>query len=68
MRPDNSTFTAAFMTLPAFCREYGFKPHAVRRAVNAGLLPVYTPFGKRQYLCADEALAFIAARRKGGTQ
>lgn len=68
MKPDNSTSPAAFMTLPAFCSKYGFKLHAVRRTVNAGLLPVYKPFGSRQYLRTDEALAFIAACRKGGAQ
>lgn len=68
MKPDNSTSPTAFMTIPAFCSKYGFKLHAVRRAINSGLLPVYTPFGKRRYIRADEALAFIATFRKGGVQ
>ncbi|WP_017998106.1 hypothetical protein [Paracoccus sp. N5] len=68
MNPDNPTSPAAFMTLPVFCKVHGFKEHAVRRAVNTGLLPVYQPFGARQYLRVDEALAFIATCRKGGVQ
>lgn len=66
MKPDNPPSPATFMTLPTFCKTYGFKEHAVRRAVNTGLLPVYQPFGLRQYLRADEALTHIAACRKGG--
>lgn len=66
MRSDNPNTPAAFMTLPTFCNTYGFKLHAVRSAVNSGLLPVYTPFGSRRYIRADEALAFIKPYRKGG--
>lgn len=69
MKPDKSPeHLAAFMTLPEFCKVHGFKEHSVRRAVNTGLLPVYQPFGARQYLRVDETLAFIAACRKGGAQ
>lgn len=68
MKPDNPSSPAVFMALPNFCETHGFKAHAVRRAVNAGVLPVYKPFGSRQYLRVDEALSFIGACRKGGVQ
>lgn len=68
MNPQTSIPPVAYLTVPAFCKAHGFKEHAVRRAVNAGLLPVYKPFGARQYLRVDEALAFIAVCRKGGAQ
>ncbi|MEQ8746330.1 helix-turn-helix domain-containing protein [Pyruvatibacter sp.] len=50
-------------TIPNVAKLLGIKEHALRRAVNKGLIPFYTPFGSRRYVRLDEVQAFIQAHR-----
>ena len=64
--PRHQAFGAGgILTLPAFGRAYGFKPHALRRAVKLGLIPAYTRFGKKLCMRPDEVLGYIAACESG---
>lgn len=48
-----------FMTIPQFARAYGFKVHAIRRAVKDGRITSYQPFGKRIYINVQDVLYYI---------
>lgn len=52
-----------YASIPNAAKMLGIKEHALRRAVNKGLIPFYTPFGSRRYVRIDEVLAFIQAHR-----
>jgi excisionase family DNA binding protein len=54
---------ARYVTIPSAANTLGIKAHALRRAVNKGLIPFYTPFGSRRYVRLDEVQAFIQAHR-----
>lgn len=56
----NRTFYAS---IPNAAKLLGIKEHALRHAVNKGLIPFYTPFGSRRYVRIDEVQAFIQAHR-----
>ncbi|HSI40008.1 MAG TPA: helix-turn-helix domain-containing protein [Xanthobacteraceae bacterium] len=44
----------------------GIHVWALRRAVNAGRIPVYTPFNSRRLVKLSEVVAFIEASKRGG--
>lgn len=60
-RPDHPR--SPYATIPQAAKALGIKEHALRRAVNKGLIPFYTPFGSRRYVRLDEVQAFIQAHR-----
>lgn len=55
-----------YASIPNAAKLLGIKVHALRRAVNKGLIPFYTPFGSRRYVRIDEVLAFIQVHRRLG--
>jgi len=55
-----------FVTIPTAAKALGLKCYALRRAVNAGLIPSYRPFGKRIYVRVSEVERYVAAHRIGG--
>ncbi|MCE7998828.1 MAG: helix-turn-helix domain-containing protein [Rhodobiaceae bacterium] len=54
---------ALYASIPNAAKLLGIKEHALRRTVNRGLIPFYTPFGSRRYVQLDEVHAFIQAHR-----
>lgn len=60
--PENTEF----VTVPILARQLGIKYHALLRAVNAGLVPSYKPFGDRRLVKPAEVIEFIERTRKGG--
>lgn len=55
-----------YASIPNAAKLLGIKEHALRRAVNKGLIPFYTPFGSRRYVRPDEVQAFIQVHRRLG--
>ena len=64
----NNQNTAEFVTVPALAKQLGVKYHALLRAVNAGLVPSYKPFGDRRLVKPAEVIAFIERSRIGGAK
>ena len=64
----NNQNTAEFVTVPALAKQHGVKYHALLRAVNAGLVPSYKPFGDRRLVKPAEVIAFIERSRIGGAK
>ena len=60
--------TAEFVTVPVLAKQLGVKYHALLRAVNAGLVPSYKPFGDRRLVKPAEVIAFIERARTGGAK
>ena len=60
--------TAKFVTVPVLAKQLGVKYHALLRAVNAGLVPSYKPFGDRRLVKPAEVIAFIEHTRTGGAK
>ena len=61
--------TQLYVTIPSAARALGFKVHALRRAVNSGHIPYYTPFGKRRWVKLAEVQEYVGScRRFGGGQ
>ncbi len=60
-KPDHRPYH--YRTIPQASKVLGIKEHALRRAVNKGLIPFYTPFGSRRFVRLDEVQAFIQAHR-----
>ena len=58
--------TTEFVTVPILANQLGIKYHALLRAVNAGLVPSYKPFGDRRLVKPAEVIAFIERTREGG--
>ena len=65
MKNTKST-TTEFVTVPILAKQLGIKYHALLRAVNAGLVPSYKPFGDRRLVKPAEVIAFIERTREGG--
>jgi excisionase family DNA binding protein len=55
-----------FVTVPILAKQLGIKYHALLRAVNAGLVPSYKPFGDRRLVKRAEVIEFIERTREGG--
>ncbi|NOX98218.1 MAG: helix-turn-helix domain-containing protein [Verrucomicrobia bacterium] len=55
-----------FATIPKAAAGLGIKYYALLRAVNAGLVPSYKPFGNRRLLKPAEVLKYIERTREGG--
>jgi hypothetical protein len=46
----------------------GVHPWALRRAINAGTIPAYTPFNSRKLVKLSEVVAYINSCRQGGAE
>lgn len=57
-----------YRSIPTAADELGLKVHALRRAINNGDIPSYTPFGTRRYVLISEIIAVISASKIGGAQ
>jgi excisionase family DNA binding protein len=55
-----------FVTVPILAKQLGIKYHALLRAVNAGLVPSYKPFGDRRLVKPSEVVEYIERTREGG--
>jgi len=55
-----------YATVPILAKRLGIKYHALLRAVNAGLVPSYKPFGDRRLVKPAEVIAYIERTREGG--
>ena len=55
-----------FTTVPILAKQLGVKYHSLLRAVNAGLVPSYKPFGDRRLVKPAEVIKFIERTREGG--
>lgn len=55
-----------FVTIPSAAEALGLKYHALLRAVNAGLIPSYQPFGARTYVLLSEVVAYVKAHQNRG--
>ncbi len=53
-------------TIPETAKLLNIKPHALRRAVKLGLVPVYRPFNSRIMLKPSEVMMAIEAQKVGG--
>lgn len=53
-------------TIPDAAKLLGVKPHALRRAVNLGLIPSYSCFNRRKMVKPAEVLAAMAVRSAEG--
>ena len=67
MPKQNSDIQEPFVTVPSAAKALGLKYHALLRAVNAGLIPSYRPFGKRIYARLSEVVSFVKAHQQGGS-
>ena len=65
MKHSNITATE-YTTVPVLARQLGIKYHALLRAVNAGRVPSYQPFGNRRLVKPAEVVDFIERAREGG--
>lgn len=63
----NAKQNEPYRTIPWAAKELGIKCHALRNAVNAGLIPSYQPFGSRRLVLVSEIQSYIAAHREGGS-
>ena len=55
-----------YTTVPILAKQLGIIYHALLRAVNAGLVPSYKPFGDRRLVKPAEVIAYIKRTREGG--
>jgi excisionase family DNA binding protein len=55
-----------FLTLPEASKSLGIPYSTVLRAANAGLIPVYRPFGNRMRVRLREVVTAIEATQGGG--
>ena len=53
-------------TIQGAAAELGVHAWALRRAVNAGIVPAYTPFNSRKLVRLSEVVAAINASQIGG--
>ena len=60
------TSATEYATVPTLAKQLGIKYHALLRAVNAGLVPSYKPFGDRRLVKPAEVIEFIERTREGG--
>lgn len=58
--------TEPFLTLPDAAKRLGIPYSTVLCAANAGLIPVYRPFGARMRVRLSEVVAAIEAAQVGG--
>ena len=64
---ENTTKPEPFYSIPKTCELLGLKQHALRRAVNSGLVPHYCPFGTRKYVRLSEVTVAIETfQHQGG--
>lgn len=49
-------------------RALGVHPWALRRAVNSGAIPAYTPFNSRKLVKLSEVMAYIDSCRNGSAE
>ncbi|MFD2648253.1 helix-turn-helix domain-containing protein [Devosia albogilva] len=56
------------VTLDAAAQSLGIHLWALRRAVRRGVIPSYTPFGRRRLVRVSEVLTYIDSSRQGGQQ
>lgn len=55
-----------YLTIPQAAKMLGLPVSTLRRAVNAGLVPSYKPFGNRRLLKPAEVIKYIELTREGG--
>lgn len=55
-----------YHTLPQAAKALGIPVSTLRRAVNAGRIPVYHPFSTRKRVLLAEVMAAIATHNAGG--
>lgn len=65
MQATNTT-DPEYTTVPILAKQLGIKYHALLRAVNAGHVPSYKPFGDRRLVKPAEVIEFIERTREGG--
>ena len=47
-------------------KAFGVHPWALRRAINSGAIPAYTPFNSRKLVKLSDVVAYIDSCRAGG--
>ena len=57
--------TTEYTTVPTLANQLGINYHALFRAVNAGPVPSYKPFGDRRLVKPAEVIAYIERTREG---
>jgi hypothetical protein len=57
-----------FIPLKEAAAKLGIHLWALRRAVNCGAIPTYTPFNKRKLVRLSQVIAYIDSCRQGDTE
>lgn len=63
--PTNS-HPESYYTIAEAAKMLGIHAWALRRAINRGIIPAYTPFNKRRLVRLTEIVAAIDAAKLGG--
>lgn len=58
--------TEPLLTIQSAAAVLGVHAWALRRAINAGVIPAYTPFNRRKLVRLSEVVAAINASKIGG--
>ena len=70
---DNSPATGPaapekLINIQTAAKALGVHPWALRRAINSGAIPAYTPFNSRKLVKLSEVVAYIDSCRQGGDE
>jgi len=66
--PNGSSAPEKLINIQTAAKELGVHPWALRRAINAGTIPAYTPFNSRKLVKLSEVVAYIDSCRQGGAE
>lgn len=64
--PNGSSAPEKLINIQTAAKALGVHPWALRRAINAGIIPAYTPFNSRKLVKLSEVVAYIDSCRQGG--
>lgn len=64
--PKGPSAPEKLINIQAAAKELGVHPWALRRAINSGAIPAYTPFNSRKLVKLSEVVAYIDSCRQGG--
>jgi len=63
---NGSSAPEKLINIQTAAKALGVHPWVLRRAINAGTIPAYTPFNSRKLVKLSEVVAYIDSCRAGG--